>query len=270
MPLILLWLLSVASLLFIVVPAEKNAGIILDGSLLPELYNDEYDIDAVIAIFKAVIPSLTSLIISLLLIGTIIFLTNTFLTAGLFRILAGRQGKPYSRKIFMMGADRGFGAFLFVALSVALILFLLILIVLIIPQAVIFFNEVACPYNRIIQITCLALLLLLLPVGLLLADYSRVLITGNKWLKPVRALTYAVKCLKGKFVTGYIIVASCALVSCFSGIAGLALFFYARTGGRSGMLCMLAFSMALLFFRVWVRTVRFGAVSALHESRPAE
>ncbi|MDX9929867.1 MAG: hypothetical protein RBS37_08485 [Bacteroidales bacterium] len=262
---ILMWTVSLAGHILVFIPLMRNLEMILDGSIIPELFYDGFYLEIFNDVMRAVMPAFTTFSIAFFLITIIIFLLNTFLTAGLFRLLAGDWRKPYGRRAFLLGADRGFGGFLFIAIVAGSILFLLFAILVPVPMAFTLFSMAG---NREIMIVGMAggtLFLIISPFVLLVADYARVLLTADKWLTPFRAMVEGFQCLRGRMLKGWLVM---AVLLALSMAMGWSAFRLAASGrSQTGFLWFLlpVLSQALFFIGIWVKVIRYGTVTAFHE-----
>ncbi|MBM3421168.1 MAG: hypothetical protein FJY11_08540 [Bacteroidetes bacterium] len=266
-PIVLLWIISLAGSLLVVAPLERNIGSILDGTLASELLYDGFDIDVFADIMHAIMPALAAFSITFLLVTAILFLANTFITAGLYRILAGNWKKPYRRRIFLRGADRGFGGFLFVALATGALIVITVLLIVIVPAVIL---TAAGATFQVIRYTGLAtgfLVILALPVFLLTADYARAMLTADKYLSPFRAMTGAARSImKRKFFRLWIAMMLIILFSALAGFAGMKLVVYSKASAGAGLFVLLIVSQLFVFLKSWIRVFRYGTVTAIFES----
>lgn len=262
---VLLWIISLAGSLLIVAPLERNLGRLLDGSMASELLYDEFDIDVFADIMHAVIPALASFSISLFLIAVIVFLANTFVTAGLFRILAGSWKKTYKWKTFLLGADRGFGGFLFIAITTGVCIALLILILAGVPLVIAF--AAGATYTQIVIIGSVAALLLILivPVVLLTADFARVLLTADKYLGPWKAITGGFRKVRKRLWSAWVAMIIILLVSALISFIAWKLTINSKAATGAGLLMLLLFSQLFIFLKAWIRVFRYGTVTAMRE-----
>jgi len=261
----LLWIISLAGSLLIVAPLERNLGRLLDGSMASELLYDGFDIDVFADIMYAVMPAIASFSISFFLVTLLVFLANTFVTAGLFRILAGSWKKPYKWKTFFLGADRGFLGFLFIAIIAGVSIILLLLILAGIPLAIAF--AAGAGYTLVVIIGSVAafLLILALPVVLLTADYARVMLTADKYLGPWKAIVRGFKKVGKRLWKAWVAMIIILIVSALVGFIAwkFTLPSQAVTGG--GLFLLLIISQLFIFLKVWIKVIRYGTVTAMEE-----
>lgn len=262
---VLLWIISFSGSLLIVTPLERNIGLLLDGSLASELLYDEFDIDVIADIMYSVIPALTSFSISFLLVTIIMFLANTFITAGLFRILAGSWKKPYKWKTFMLGADRAFAGFLFIAIAAGVSIALLLMIFAGVPLGIAF--AAGASYSTIVAILSVSVLLIVLtlPVILLTADYARAMLTADKYLTPWKALTGGFRKVRKRLRLAWVAMIIILLVSALVSFVAWKLTVHSKAATGGGLLLLLLASQLFVFLKAWIKVFRYGTVTAMKE-----
>lgn len=262
---VLLWIISLVGSILVVAPLERNIGIILDGSLVAELLYDGEDAVAYSDILHAILPALSSFSISFFIVGVIIFLLNTFITAGLFRVLTGKWRKRYKTGIFLKGADRGFPSFLFVSVASGFIISLLIIILLLIPFLFAFVNGAGTRALDIILYCGLLLLFLLTPVVLLTADYARVIITSDKWTRPFTAIVDGFSLLRTNFMKKWLIMAIMLTLYLIISYITMKIAPYSQSS-TGAILILLIISQIFVFINTWLKIIRYGIVMALWEN----
>ncbi len=262
---ILLWIISLAGSILIVAPLERNLGRLLDGSMASELLYDGFNIDVFADIMHAVMPALASFSISFLLVTVMVFLANTFVTAGLFRILAGSWKKPYKWKTFLMGADRGFTGFLFIAILAAVALILLVLIFAGLPLGAAI--AAGAGYTLLVVVGSLAAIVLILtmPVVLLTADYARALLTADKYLGPWKALTKGFRKVRKRFWPAWLVMILLLLLSLLAGFIAWKYTLQSKAATGGGLLLLLLVSQLFVFLKIWIKVLRYGTVTAMRE-----
>ncbi|MFO7575002.1 MAG: hypothetical protein R6W67_07575 [Bacteroidales bacterium] len=262
---VLLWIISLAGSMLIVAPLERNIGRLLDGSMASELLYDGFNIDVFADLMYAVMPAMASFSISFILVTVIVFLANTFVTAGLFRILAGSRKKQYKWKTFLMGADRGFTGFLFVAIIAGVSIVLLLLILAGVPLAIA--SAAGAGYTLIVIIVTVAALLFIfaLPVVLLTADYARAMLTADKYLGPWKAITRGFRKVRKRLWKAWVAMIIILLVSALVGFAAWKFTLPGKAVTGGGLFLLLIISQLFVFLKVWIKVIRYGTVTAMKE-----
>jgi hypothetical protein len=262
---VLLWIISLAGSLLIVAPLERNIGRLLDGSMASELLYDGFNIDVFADIMHSVMPALASFSISFILVTVIIFLANTFVTAGLFRILAGSWKKPYKWKTFLMGADRGFLGFLFVAIIAGVSIILLLLILVGIPLTIALAAGASYTIFVIIGLVAAFLLILSLPVVFLTADYARAMLTADKYLGPWKAIIKGFRKVRKRFWRAWLAMIFILLLSLLTGFIAWKFTLQSKAATGGGLLVLLLVSQLFIFIKIWIKVFRYGTVTAMRE-----
>ena len=262
---VLLWVISLVGSILVVAPLERNIGLILDGSLAAELLYDGDDAVAYADILHAILPALSSFSISFFLVGAIIFLLNTFITSGLFRVLAGKWKKRYKTGIFLKGADRGFPSFLFVSVATGLIMSLLITFLLLAPLVFAFVNGAGSRTLDLILYCGLLLLFMITPVVLLTADYARVIITSDKWMRPFTAMVDGFRLVRTDFMKKWLIMAVWVAVYVVISYITMKIAPYSKAS-TGAVLMLLIISQLFVFLNTWLKVIRYGTITALWEN----
>lgn len=263
---VLLWVISLVGSLFVLAPLERNIGEILDGYLVSELLYDGEDAVAYKDILHAILPTLSLFSFSFFLVGAIVFLLKTFITAGLFRVLMGNWLKRYKTGTLLKGADRGFPSFLFVSVATGLILFLLIIILLLIPMLVAYINGAGSRLLDLILYCGLLLLFLTAPVVLLIADYARVIITADKLIGPYRALVDGFRLVRSDLMKNWLIMAVFLAVSLIFIYIAMKISPYSQASSGIRIIVLLFLSQLFTFLNIWIKIVRYGTITALYEN----
>jgi hypothetical protein len=263
---ILLWVISLTGSVLVVAPLQRNIARVLDGTIAYELFYEGFNIDVFADIMHAILPALASFSISFFLVTAILFLANTFITSGIFRVLAGSWKKPYKRNMFLKGADRGFGGFLFVALVTGILFFLLCLLICIIPVTIVV--AAGGDETTVITVAIIGVLLIfvLSPVLLLMADYARALITSDKWLSPFRAMLGGFKLTVKWFRRGWIIMMLILATSLLVSYLAVNVVLYSKAESGGSLFLLLIISQLFIFIKIWLKVIRYGTVTAMFES----
>ncbi|MBE0674062.1 MAG: hypothetical protein IH591_05325 [Bacteroidales bacterium] len=263
---VLLWVVSLAGSLLVVAPFERNIGKLLDGSIGPELMYDGFNIDIFADIMHAVLPAMASFSISFFLVTAIIFVVNTFITAGLFRILAGNWKKPYKRNTFLKGADRGFGGFLFVAIATVLIIIILFLLIFVLPMVIAGLAGAGYSLMVVFGVVLATIMVAVIPLVLLIADYARVLLTNDKYLGPFRAMIDALRLIRKGLFRNWLIMLIILASSAVIGFISVRIVTYSTLRSGMGLFLLLILSQLFVFLRTWIKVIRYGTVTSLYES----
>jgi hypothetical protein len=262
---VLLWIISLAGSLLIVAPLERNIGRLLDGSMASELLYDGFNIDVFADIMYAVMPAMASFSISFILVTLLVFLANTFVTAGLFRVLAGSWKKPYKWKTFFLGADRGFLGFLFIAIIAGVSILLLLLIFAVAPLAIAF--AAGAGYTLVVIIGSVAafILILALPLVLLTADYARAMLTADKYLGSWKAIVKGFRKVRKRLWKAWVTMIIILIVSALVGFIAWKFTINNKAATGGGLLLLLIVSQLFVFLKVWIKVFRYGTVTAMKE-----
>jgi hypothetical protein len=263
---VLLWAISLVGSLFVVAPLERNIGAVLDGYLVSELLYEGEDAVAYADILRAVLPTLSLFSFSFLLVGAIVFLLNTFITAGLYRVLAGNWKKRYKTGTLLKGADRGFPSFLFISVVAGIVISLLIVILLLLPQLVVWLTGTGGRLPDFIFYSGLLILFLTAPIVMLTADYARVIITSDKWAGPYRAMVDGFRLVRSDLMKNWLIMAVFLAVSIILFYVAMRIAPDSNALSGIGIMILLILSQLLTLLNIWLKVVRYGTITALYEN----
>jgi len=193
------------------------------------------------------------------------FVLNAFLTAGLFGSVRNGNEK-FSAQEFFRAGSKNFWPFLIISLIITVIIVIIIGILMVVPIAIITMSDSTAEKTRItVLIASGAVNLLLMPIFLLIADYSRAWKTAHEEESFFRAIGFGFSHTFSKFLSSYIMMVLLILSQMIFGIIVLIFLPDWRPVTGSGVFLLLIISQLLLLTRLLLKTWRYASVTSLME-----
>jgi len=260
---LIVWLALFLLVLVFIYPLRGSLKSAFGSSMITERLADGFDIEVFADLgpaLKSILSSVTSGFMLVYLIG---FILNAFLTAGLFGSVRKGNGK-FSEQEFFRAGSRNFWSFLIISFVITVILNFITGIVLGIPIGIVSMSETMPESTRFaVMITAGAVTLLLIPVCLLVADYSRSWMASHENESCFRAIGFGFSQTFSKFWSSYIMMVLLILTQLVPGIFIMTILpaWKPVTGG--GVFLLLIVSQLLLFTRLLFKTWRYASVTSM-------
>ena len=262
---LIIWFVSIllAGLLAIPMKASLNAG--LGSSAVTEKLNDGFDIE-VFADLGNLFKSLGSHFSKgLILIMIVVFITNSFLSGGMFNSLRGSQGKFYLSEFFRTSSAR-FWSFFFISLLLSLIILLLAIIIIVVPLTIIFSSEgisEAGAYKT--GFAVIALFTLILTAVMSIADYARAWQVVNDANDSLRAIGFGFRHTFRTFSSSFPLMLILLAVQLFFVWLVFQIITPIKPQSGVGIIFLFLISQFLYFIRLLLKTWRYGSMTAMME-----
>jgi hypothetical protein len=259
------WLTMFLLVLVFIYPLRGSLSSAFGSSMITEKLAHGFDIE----VFADLGPALGSLISFLtsgfILVYLVGFVVNAFLSAGLFGSVKKGNGKFSAQEFFRAGSEN-FWPFIIILLIITVIITFITGVIIVVPIAITSMSDAMPEKTRIaVVIASGALILLLIPVFLLIADYSRAWKASHDNESCFRAVGFGFSHTFSKFWSSYIMMVLLIVSQMILGIFIL-LFLPAWkpvTGG--GVFLLLIISQLLLLARLLLKTWRYACVTSLME-----
>jgi hypothetical protein len=194
------------------------------------------------------------------------FIANAFLTGGLFYSVRKESGKFSSREFFMAGS-KNFWSFLVISLIITIIISFLSGIIILVPVIIVSLSETISDKDAYIIVTCaVAVLLSIIPVLLLVADYARARKNANENNSCFRALGFGFSQAFRKFRISYILMVFLILAQIALGIMIMLIVPAWKPVTGLGVFLLLIISQLMFYFRLFLKTWRYASVTSLMEN----
>lgn len=259
------WLTMFLLVLVFIYPLRGSLSSAFGSSMITEKLAHGFDIE-VFADLGPALGSLISFITSgFILVYLVGFVVNAFLTAGLFGSVTKGNGKFSAQEFFRVGS-KNFWPFIIISLIITIIIIFTTGILIVVPIAITSMSDAMPEKTRIaVVIASGALILLLMPIFLLIADYSRAWKASHENESCFRAIGFGFSHTFSKFWSSYIMMVLLIVAQIVLGIFIL-LFLPAWkpvTGG--GVFLLFFISQLLLLTRLLLKTWRYASVTSFME-----
>lgn len=262
---LIVWLALFLLVLVFIYPLRSSLKSVFGNSMITERLVDGFDIEVFADLGPALKSILSSVTGGFMLVYLIGFVLNAFLTAGLFGSVRKGDGK-FSAQEFFSSGSKNFWPFLIISIIITAILNFSAGIVLGISMSIVSMSETMPETTRFaVMITAGAVALLLIPVFLLAADYSRSWKASHENEPSFRAIGFGFSQTFRKFWSSYIMMVLLILAQVAPGILIMMILpaWKPVTGG--GVFLLLIVSQLLLFTRLLLKTWRYASVTLLME-----
>ena len=262
---LIVWLAFFLLVLVFIYPLRGSLRSAFGSSMITERLAGGLDIEVFTDLgptLKTILSSVTGGFIMVYVVG---FLLNAFFTAGLFGSVRKETGK-FSALEFFRAGSKNFWPFLFISLVITITFNFVTGVVLGIPMGVVILSETMPETSRFaVVISAGAVVLLLVPVFLLAADYSRAWKSTHENESFLKAIGFGFSRTFSKFWSSYIMMVLVILAQSALGILIMIILpaWKPVTGG--GVFLLLIVSQLLFFARLLLKTWRYASVTSMME-----
>ncbi|MBN2665944.1 MAG: hypothetical protein JXR67_05495 [Bacteroidales bacterium] len=260
------WLSLSLLTILLVYPLRASLTTAFGSSMVTERLADGPDIEVFADLGAAGETLISAFANGLIITFFIAFIINAFLTGGLFGVVKKDSGK-FSAREFFRSAAANFFPFLGITFIMTLIIGFGVLILGLVPIGISGMSEnPGGSSHTYIRIAGVVLIFLIMPVFILVTDYSRAWRASRNDGSCFAALGYGLgRTFKGFWRSYLLMIVLILLQMLFLFIVFLILPAWSpSTGG--GVILMLIVSQLLLFLRLFLKTWRYGSVTAMMES----
>ena len=259
------WLTMFLLVLVFIYPLRGSLSSAFGSSMITEKLAHGFDIE-VFADLGPAIGSIISFITSgFILVYLVGFVINAFLSAGLFGSVTKGNGK-FSAQEFFRAGSKDFWPFIIILLIIAVIITFITGVLILLSITITSMSDAMPEKTRIaVVVASGALILLLMPIFLLIADYSRAWKASHENESCFRAVGFGFSHAFSKFWSSYIMM---VLLIASQMILGIFILFFLPawkpvTGG--GVFLLLIISQLLFLARLVLKTWRYASVTSLME-----
>ena len=262
---LIVWLTFFLLVLVFIYPLRGSLRSAFGSSMISERLAGGLDMEVFAdlgPILKTILSSVTRGFIIVYLVG---FLLNAFLTAGLFGSVR-KEYRKFSASEFFRAGSKNFWPFLIISIAITLIFNFVTAALLGIPLGIISMSETMSETARFaVMISAGTVVLLLIPVFLLSADYSRAWKAAHENESALRAIGFGFSHTFRKFWSSYIMMVLVILAQSALGILIMMILpaWKPVTGG--GVFLLFIVSQLILFTRLFLKTWRYASVTSMME-----
>lgn len=257
---LIIWLVFLILVSLISVPLRSGLISAFGNSMITQKLSDGFNLMTFTDLgstFKNLVSFVSGGFYFVFLAG---FIINAFMTGGLFNSLK-QESAGFSTSGFFWAGAKNFWSFLVITLTVSLIIFflagLILLIAIIILNATGLYNEKAI---KIIATCSAVIFFLLLPVLLLVADYSRAWKALNGDASPFLALGFGFRRTFERFLPSYAIMAGMILIQSGFGLAVIFTLPAWKPQTVGGILLLFILTQLLIYARYLIKSWRFASI----------
>ncbi len=263
---LLTWLSFFLLSILLIYPLRASLGSAFGSSMITERLAEGFDIEVFSDLGNTGKILISFLANGLIMTFLVAFILNAFLTGGLFGTLGKADGK-FSAREFFRSAAGNFLPFLGITFVLTFIAGFIILILIFVPIGISGMSEnMDGGQKPFIPITVAALLFLVIPVLLLVADYSRAWRASRDEGSCFAAIGYGLRRTFRKFRSSYLLMVSLILVQMLLLFVVFLMLPAWRPSTDGGVSLMLLVTQLLLILRLFLKTWRYGSVTAMMES----
>lgn len=261
----IVWLVFLALATTLTIPLKSSLKFALDASMLPKQLADGFNILVFTdpgPLFKSIGAFFSGGFYIIFIIGIIL---NAFLTGGLFDSIRKGSERFSSSGFFRAGA-KNFWSFLIITLIITLIFIFTSATIFLIAGIIVSSADGLSEKGVLLIIFgTVAIISLLLPVLLLVADYSRAWSAANESGSPFRALGFGFSRTFGRFLTSYTTMLLMVLTQILSGLLIMFLLPGRMPETGSGLVILFFLSQLLIYARYLLKTWRYASITSLME-----
>jgi hypothetical protein len=246
-------------------PLRGSLSSAFGSSMITEKLAHGFDIE----VFADLGPTLGSLLSSItagfIMIYFIGFFINAFITSGLFASI--RKGnEKFSAEEFFRAGSKNFWSFFVISLIITVVIIIITGILMVVPIVITTMSDSMLEKTRItVLITGCVVNLLLLPIYLLIADYSRAWKSSHENESFFRAFGFGFSHTFSKFWSSYFMMVLLIFSQLILGIFILLFLPGWRPVTGGGVFLLLIISQLLLLARLLLKTWRYASVTSLME-----
>lgn len=262
--LFIIWIVSFAFLATVAFPLKRFMSSALGNSKATDLLKEGFSLSFFQDMGSAFEPMMSGLLGGFVLMILIFSLIYIFFNGGLFDSLRNNSC-GYRTKDFLYSSAKMFLSFFAISALMFIMILFAIFLIIVIPLIIqrsggSGSEEGMWKLISVIRIVCI----LVLPVFLLIADYSRAWLVANNHKKVFIALRYGFKATFSGFFPSYffmlimVIIQGLYIILVSKLVGG----YNPATGG--GLFLMFLVTQGLFFIKLWLRALRYGGVTSMY------
>jgi hypothetical protein len=195
----------------------------------------------------------------------VVFITNSFLSGGMFNSLRGSHGKFYVSEFFRASSSR-FWSFFFISLLLSLMILLLAIIIIVVPLTIVFSSEgisEAGVFKTVIA--AIGLFIMILTAVLSIADYARAWQVVNDANDSLKAIGFGFRHTFRTFSSSFPLMLILLAVQIFFVWLVFQIIPPIKPHSGIGIIFLFFVSQFLYFIRLLLKTWRYGSMTVMME-----
>jgi len=259
-----IWIWNLLLVTLLTFPLKSAVNISLGSSMIRERLTEGYFLDVLSNSgfdLKTILSFFFSGLFLVLFAGVIL---NIFFAGGLFNTLR-EDGMRRKAADFLGSAGANFWSFLIISVIVFFILFFLSGIIIGIPSLIALSSKSDFVFTMTAKISAI-LLLVLWPLVILIADYSRIWQVSSGEKNGLRAIVKGFSLLFKNLLRSYLSVVPVLAIQLLFTLIAIRLILYARPAGSGGIFLLYILGQAFAIIKIFLRSWRYGTVTDLYEA----
>jgi hypothetical protein len=263
---LIIWFSSLFLAGLLVLPAKAAFSNVLGSSMITEKLKDGIDVEVLVDFGSNMSNIISSFSTGFLLVISLGFFMNVFLSGGLFSSLRNSANK-FGSSLFFGKAGANFWSFLVITIIVFLIIFLLALLIIGIPVMIAMGSHSEGILFKTFKAASVVFLIIL-PVFILVADYARAWQSASSKSECFTAIGMGFRQTFRNFFSSCLIMAVVMIIQLLFSwfVYSVVVNMKAYTGG--GLILLFLVSQFLFIIRLFLRTWRYGSVTSMFEKHP--
>ncbi len=260
---LIMWLVSFVPATLFMIPLRSVFRTGFENSMLAGKFAGGFDLDAFLDLGPVLKPLLSSMASGFVLVLSVSVTLNAFITAGLFDALRNEKAKFSAAGFFAAGAGN-FWPFLLVTLAIPFVLIIISVVVAGTGAGIIAGSETMPERSSfMIRIISLAVILLLVPVFIIAADFARAGKTASREMTAIGAIGFGLSQAVSQFRSAYPMMLILLLFQLVPAALAFCVMPAWRPVSGNGVSLVLLTSQLVLLLRFFLRTWRYGSVAAM-------
>jgi hypothetical protein len=257
------WLTMFFLVIVFIYPLRGSLSSAFGSSMITEKLAQGFDIEVFADLGPALGSLLSFITAGFILVYFVGFVLNAFLTAGLFGSVKNGNEK-FSAQEFFRAGSKNFWPFFIISLVITAIIIIITGILMVVPIAITTMSDSLPEKSRItVLIAAGTVNLLLMPIFLLISDYSRAWKTAHEEESCFRAIGFGFSHTFSKLWSSYIMMVLLIFSQMILGIIILIFIPDWRPVTGGGVFLLLIISQLLILARLLLKTWRYASVTSL-------
>ncbi len=263
--LVIMWFITFAMLAVFAFPLRSFIIAALGNTTSTSLLNEGFSISYFMDLGQAFEPMMSAITGGILIVMLVFFLLYVFMNGGLFDSLL-TNSYAYKPGDFFRSSARFFLSYMIITLLIMLMILAVVFLVAAVPLIIQGAGsggseEATWKLVGILRIV----VILILPVFLLVADYARVWLAANDHRKVFKALAYGFRATFRSFLSSYFFMLIMLIVQgLYAMLVAKILSDYSPQTGE-GLFVLFLLTQLLFLFKLYLRAVRYGGVAELYQ-----
>jgi hypothetical protein len=258
------WILTFSIVILVALPLRTALNSWLGSSMITERLANGINFDVIADLGTNFTALISMFSIGFFLVIFIGLLINVFITGGLFNCMKGTNGK-FSSSIFFSGAISNFWSYFVIMLIISIIILVVGFLVIVIPILIAGGSGSIEGSKLRAFIRFGSIFLLILPLFLLIADYSRAWQVAREKSSCFKAIGFGFSQTFRTFLSSYPMMILILLGQILFGWLVLSILPGMKPDSGGSIFLYFLLSQLLFFIKILLKVWRFGSVTALME-----